>query len=479
MPRRPPRLIPYIYPVRDNRWLPTSPVIVPTQFAEHLMVACDSKGISPGLLAEQVPCATWMLERLGRGEVSITTYGLLCRIAEVLRISMTWLESPEGFPKTPRVRVTPLLAAQFRKARTEKGLHFYQIDQAAGVYAGLAKAVEYRLRSWVNQEHLEKLCRVLRISDLSEAPHDEEWLSGMTPLSLWDVTEKEHRPVDPQIRYFIRSARKFQGISQYHLARRSGVAQSAVNLFERDGIGISRENLAKLASALAILPNTECGKILRKNGLVFAPDEQSREFVGCSYSRRTKDIDWSAQPLGLISDVELAERLGIRTGDVWKARTKRGIPACTKPHRDSPKPVTVDGHVMRIDWEKQPLGRIPDTQLAKMLGVTQTAVCEARRKRKIPPAPRVLRGEHGHALAARTQVLQRCPVESARVLSRSRIDWSVQPLGFISDEVLAKRLGCSCSLVFAARKRRGIPCMSKRKFLKEPLDDSENPPYSP
>lgn len=46
------------------------------------------------------------------------------------------------------------------------------------------------------------------------------------------------------------------------------------------------------------------------------------------------------------------------------------------------------GHKAGIDWDQQPLGQVPDQQLADQLGVGRSAVEAQRRKRDIPPAPK-------------------------------------------------------------------------------------------
>lgn len=43
---------------------------------------------------------------------------------------------------------------------------------------------------------------------------------------------------------------------------------------------------------------------------------------------KTTGIDWDAQPLGSVSDVDLADQLGVTPGAVRQQRAKRGIPAC-------------------------------------------------------------------------------------------------------------------------------------------------------
>ena len=87
-------------------------------------------------------------------------------------------------------------------------------------------------------------------------------------------------------------------------------------------------------------------------------------------------IEWSALPLGQVSDRELARRLGVPHDRVRTARTSLGIPAFGKYAAKAPL----------IDWDAQPLGKIPDESLARLLGVSQPTVTRHRIKRGILPA---------------------------------------------------------------------------------------------
>jgi DNA-binding CsgD family transcriptional regulator len=84
----------------------------------------------------------------------------------------------------------------------------------------------------------------------------------------------------------------------------------------------------------------------------------------------SKHIDWSVQPLGQLPDKQVAERLGCSTQNVQQQRVKRGLP----------RAVPGTG----VDWDAQPLGQIHDTELARRLGVALTAVRGARYRRRMP-----------------------------------------------------------------------------------------------
>lgn len=131
------------------------------------------------------------------------------------------------------------------------------------------------------------------------------------------------------------------------------------------------------------------------------------------------DIDWDIQPLGKIPDDELANELGISPETVTRARKKREVPAAyvSPPHHD-------------INWSEQPLGQEFDSVIAERLGVDVKIVSKARNDLKIP---------------------------------RRSIDWDEQPLGKVSDRELAERLGVDRSSVSRARRARGILAKTVKK----------------
>lgn len=131
-------------------------------------------------------------------------------------------------------------------------------------------------------------------------------------------------------------------------------------------------------------------------------------------------IDWDCiQELGKVPDVELAKRLGVTSSAVGKARKRRGLDRLMPAY---------------IDWEAQPLGKVPDIELARRLGVSNAAVNSARRARAIPNAL----GEP------------------------KRVDWDAVPLlGKVTDEAIARQLGTAVSSVGEARRKRGIPAVGR------------------
>jgi len=126
-------------------------------------------------------------------------------------------------------------------------------------------------------------------------------------------------------------------------------------------------------------------------------------------------IDWDEQPLGVVPDTEIANRFGISTTPVRNARYERGIAAAS--HRWESK---------SIDWDSQPLGEVSDREIARTLGVAQATARRARVSRGIGVVPGM------------------------------RIDWLSQPLGKMWDAELASRLGVTVPRVEHARRWHGI-----------------------
>jgi len=145
-------------------------------------------------------------------------------------------------------------------------------------------------------------------------------------------------------------------------------------------------------------------------------------------------VDWDQQPLGLVDDTEIAERLGVAVHRVRAARRYRKIPDSTpRPQRKN------------IVWDEQPLGLESDSSIARQLGVTPSTVTLVRQRRGIlrfcgPGRPRKPKSEDVEA-----------PTK------KPKIDWDAQPLGIERDAVIARRLGVARQTVFTARTARGIP----------------------
>jgi len=152
-----------------------------------------------------------------------------------------------------------------------------------------------------------------------------------------------------------------------------------------------------------------------------SPDPRRKQ-PAKKHGRPAMKIDWDKQPLGKESDRQIAIKLGINAGTVRTARIKRGIAVAKKSVKYKKK---------GINWDKQPIGEVSDQELADKLGVKSNTVYAARRRRGIE--------------------LQ----DSAR--KRAKIDWDNEPLGKEPDRLLALMLGCSVSAVYKARADRDIP----------------------
>jgi len=140
--------------------------------------------------------------------------------------------------------------------------------------------------------------------------------------------------------------------------------------------------------------------------------------------------DWDNEPLlGKVHDTTLAKKHGVSEVAVGRARRRRGIPPFKpKGYGENDRPM---GHRAGIDWDKQPLGKVPDCDLAKDLGVDAASVKSARNVRGIPRYYKKL----------------------GKV-----VDWDSEPqLGKVPDVELANELGVHRRTVANARERRGIP----------------------
>lgn len=97
-----------------------------------------------------------------------------------------------------------------------------------------------------------------------------------------------------------------------------------------------------------------------------------------------KWIDWTAEPLGKMPDVVLAEKLGVTHTAVLYARQKYGIPAY------APTLTRIEQLLaLGISWEHERLGQTTDTAIAADLGnrgfsVTARDVAAVRKELKIP-----------------------------------------------------------------------------------------------
>jgi len=160
-----------------------------------------------------------------------------------------------------------------------------------------------------------------------------------------------------------------------------------------------------------------------------------------------KGIDWDKEPLGDVPDRALASKHGVNTVTVIMARKRRGVASYTELHgspdpRKKNKSKTKTSN-LNINWDKEPLGEDSDRQIAIKLGVRPGLVRAQRIKRGIGVS------------------------DKGAKYKKKGITWDDQPLGEVPDRELADTLGVRTHTVYCARKRRGIELQdSARKHAK-------------
>jgi len=181
------------------------------------------------------------------------------------------------------------------------------------------------------------------------------------------------------------------------------------------------------------------------------------------YEKANKNIEWDKQPLGQVTDKKLADKLGVSESAVCQARNRRGIPGTRECRKK-----------INIDWDLQPLGEEFDSVIARKLGVDPTTVSAARKKRGIPKRhidwDLQPLGEESDSVLARKLGVDSSTVAKCRRRrgikakhSRVEVDWEKEPLGEISDGDIARGLGINQSIVSRARQKLGIPPFSAKK----------------
>jgi biotin operon repressor len=172
-------------------------------------------------------------------------------------------------------------------------------------------------------------------------------------------------------------------------------------------------------------------------------------------SPRPVMTDWGQQPLGQMSDGQIARVLGMSQSTVTKARQRLGIPSFQahtptdwlnlpwgeKSDADIAATLGISRQTIQrkrtqlgfskikvgygIDWDAQPLGKMTDISLADLLKVDPSAVKQARTRRRIagfiqPP------------------------------------EWDKDLLGEVPDSTIARMFHISKAAVGVERRRRGI-----------------------
>lgn len=303
-------------------------------------------------------------------------------------------------------------------------------------------------------------------------------------VSRWIVrSERIKRGLPPsdtsrQIKGILWDAVALGKVSDTDIARELGVAVPVVRLartrrgippFERPSIGVDWDSLPlgktsdiAIARTLGegVAPWT-VGRHRKSRGIApFKYKFLTSEMEGANYPEAMIDLYWHQHgiphqfqpkigrfvPDWAIQGDTLVEYAGLSVSPRWGAEyTKRLMEKCEFYRqsgwkvlviypRDLPKydtglkPVAAFGYTTQgILWETQPLGRVPDLEIAHNLSVPCHVVVRARKKLGIPVAPR-----------------------------RER-DWSDVPLGTDYDHVIASHLGVSSNTVQRARIQKGIP----------------------
>jgi len=178
------------------------------------------------------------------------------------------------------------------------------------------------------------------------------------------------------------------------------------------------------------------GKQRAKRGI---PPAKTIEKIKKEIEEAASSIDWDAQPLGRLPDALLATNIKVPRSLVTHMRQERGIPPFTNKN-SSPKKWD------HIDWENLGLGQIPDTQISKKMGIPLETVRRHRKAMGIAPATSALFGKIKKTPA------EKAPKKEYPVPKHlDDIDWTQVPLGIVSDLVIAEALNTSTVTVAKAR----------------------------
>lgn len=153
--------------------------------------------------------------------------------------------------------------------------------------------------------------------------------------------------------------------------------------------------------------------------------------------------DWSAVPdLGKVPDRELARRIGVSPVAVRHAREARGIPLCQRGQRRTAREVSPCAGRMTPDSVRDERGCIVWTMVDWSVGSDANIAAAI-----------------GSNMSTVRAARERLGIDSARKRGAvpPRIDWSTVPLGTMSDRDIARMTGTNRQTVQHARERLGIP----------------------
>lgn len=194
--------------------------------------------------------------------------------------------------------------------------------------------------------------------------------------------------------------------SDRSIARKLGVAPAVVR-HHRMRLGIPVAEASKFAlikgidwdneKRLGKMFDTHLAKELGVSGAAVRKARQRRDIPLFKGKRKHRPkhgdkkltarggVDWDNEPLlGQMSDSDLAKKYGLGRASVQKARHARGIPA-PPDNQASPIGYKQSRSTIGVDWDKEPLGKMVDRDLAFMLGCSSQAVAYARAERGIAP----------------------------------------------------------------------------------------------
>lgn len=193
-----------------------------------------------------------------------------------------------------------------------------------------------------------------------------------------------------------------------------------------------------------------------------------------------KGINWDEQPLGEISDAKLAEKLGVTRAIVYRQRTQRQIPS------DKSKSKVLPGTHSKINWSAQPLGQVTDTAIAAAVGCSREYVRLMRNARGIPVYKKTIPEGLEELLGTcpDSSLVQQFDVtitdirhwrKERDIPIFSKVDWNSVPYGTATDAALAKRYGVALGTMQGHRWRRGIPPYRTRSRRHPEIDWDEQP----
>lgn len=184
-------------------------------------------------------------------------------------------------------------------------------------------------------------------------------------------------------------------------------------------------------------------------------NEQSHNVGGS----RSYVVDWTEERiarLGKIPDEDYAKELGVDRKTIEYKRNKLGISKCGQRHFVPPPPM---GGWNRIELPQHvidQLGKAPDYILGNEIGVGKSVIARARKERGIPDYSAI----HGHPTRYKDG---NNPARWEKPGARAEIPQHViDRLGIISDTKLAQEIGVSRDAIVKQRKARGIPSIKQR-----------------